>query len=47
MICIPDSFSNGPRGFLTNEHVASKPLQGRVLRNEAEVAMITRMKRAK
>ena len=43
----PDGFGNGPRGFLTNEHVASEPLQGRVLRDEAEVAMIARMERAK
>lgn len=44
---IPDGFGNGPRGFLANEHVASEPLQCRMLRDEAEVAMIARMKRAK
>lgn len=44
---IPDGFGNGPRGLLTNEHVASEPLQGGMLRDEAEVAMIARMKRAK
>lgn len=46
MIYIPDSFGNGPRGFLADEHVASEPLQGRMLRDEAEVAMIARMKGA-
>ncbi|KYN42537.1 Tryptophan 5-hydroxylase 1 [Trachymyrmex septentrionalis] len=40
----PDSFSNGSRGFLTNEHVASEPLQSGMLRDEAEVAMIARVK---
>ncbi|KYN50108.1 hypothetical protein ALC62_00136, partial [Cyphomyrmex costatus] len=40
----PDSFCNRSCGFLTNEHMASKPLQSGVLRNEAEVAMITRVK---
>lgn len=43
---VPDSFGNGPRGFLADEHVASEPLQGRMLRDEAEVAMIARMKGA-
>lgn len=47
MSIIPDGFGNGPRGFLANEHVASEPLQGGMLRDEAEVAMIARMKRAK
>lgn len=46
MIYVPDSFGNGPRGFLADEHVASEPLQGRMLRDEAEVAMIARMKGA-
>lgn len=41
----PDSFGDGSRGFLTDEHVASEPLQSRVLRDEAEVAMIARVKR--
>lgn len=46
MIYVPDSFGNGPRGFLADEHVASEPLQGRMFRDEAEVAMIARMKGA-
>lgn len=46
MMYVPDSFGNGPRGFLADEHVASEPLQGRMLRDEAEVAMIARMKGA-
>lgn len=46
MIYAPDSFGNGPRRFLADEHVASEPLQGRMLRDEAEVAMIARMKGA-
>lgn len=45
-IYIPDSFGNGPRGFLADEHVTSEPLQRRMLRDEAEVAMIARMKGA-
>lgn len=45
--CSPDSFGDGSRRFLTDEHVASEPLQSRVLRDEAEVAMIARVKRAK
>lgn len=44
---LPDSFGNGSRGFLTDKHVASEPLQSWVLRDKAEVAMITRVKRAK
>lgn len=42
----PDGFGDRSRRFLTDEHVASESLQGRVLRDEAEVAMIARMKRA-
>lgn len=42
----PDGFGNRSRGFLTDEHVASESLQSGVLRDEAEVAMIARMKGA-
>lgn len=45
--CSPDSFGDGSRGFLTDEHVASESLQGGMFCDEAEVAMIARMKRAK
>lgn len=42
---LPDSFGDGSCGLLTNEHVACEPLQSGVLRDEAEVAMIARVKR--
>lgn len=45
-LCSPDSFGDRSRRFLTDEHVASESLQSRVLRDEAKVAMIARMKRA-
>lgn len=44
--CSPDGFGDRSRGFLTDEHVASESLQSGVLRDEAEVAMIARVKRA-
>lgn len=40
----PDSFGDGSCGFLTDEHMTSEPLQSGVLRDEAEVAMIARVK---
>lgn len=45
-LCSPDGFGDRSRGFLTDEHVASESLQSGVLRDEAEVAMIARVKRA-
>lgn len=43
----PNSLSDNPRRVVADENMTSESLQCRMFRDESDVAMITRMKRAK